>query len=108
MHRNIIINLMESLSLLLVSSFFIFHNIYLVLTGVLIAYLLISKHNIESLMRINKKEIVGNKDETVDHRKGEYRMIELENRASSLSLVETIEEYGFIPTANEKDKSNAA
>ncbi len=108
MYRNININLMESLSLLLVTSFFIFHNIYLVLIGVFLAYLLINKDNLEISVRFKKKKILENKDETIDDRKSEYRMIESENRASTLSLVETIEEYGFIPNANEKDKGNAA
>ena len=93
-----IINPMELLSLVLVISFFIFHNIYLVIFGMCLALFLINKNNSEILVKTNKKKIINKEVETVNHKHINETRIEAESECSPLSLVEAIEEYGFIPT----------
>ena len=109
MYRKIIIDPIESLSLLLVISFFIFHNIYIVLIGVCLALYLINKDNNDASLKAKKNKEL-HKD-NIKHNSD----IKIENNNdiskkddSNMKLVEAIEEYGFIPSVDEKDDRNAA
>ena len=104
-----IIDPMDSLSLLLVISFFIFHNIYIVIIGVSLALYLIKKDNKEKSLKsmsnkelntdnIKHKSIIKTEGSTTISKKEDYHM----------TLVEEIEEYGYIPSLDEKEDSNAA
>mgnify|MGYP001332007460 FL=1 len=81
-------NQFKYLSLVLVLSFFLVHNILLVITGIVLALIEINKNN-------DKQKV----DETKEYKSYE---IECENidpnkENKSLTLVEKIEELGFIP-----------
>ena len=104
MYRKMIIDPMELLSLLLVISFFKFHNIYIVITGASLAlYLLNKENNYESLKTKRNKEL--NK-ENFKHKSFIKTAINAnisKKENFDMTLVEKIEEYGFIPSLDEKD-----
>ena len=87
------------LSLTLVLSFFLMHNIYLVLFGIIISLYILNKN-------ILKKEINFRIDFNQENEKQKPKKtkniskkdIESENKLNDLSLVESIEEYGIIPS----------
>ena len=99
MTRNRTINVLEYISLFLVLSFFFIHNIYLVIFGLIFSiYELnrdlitnyISHYKVEKLLTDEKKQ-----DTLILKEKKE---IEASKEESVVSLVETIEELGFIPS----------
>ena len=99
--------LLEYLSMILILSYFFIHSIYLVFIGIIISVYLINvklvnkiiniliiklnKENPQKNYILNNKHIISNSND-----------LELNENNSSLSLVETIEELGFIPSINEK------
>ena len=98
--------LIEYLSLILVLSFFIIHNIYLELIGIGIAILSINKSDIISIFNpiivINDKKIKSNKQKETSKNLNNIK------EKTILSLVETIEESGFIPSIDKNEDNNAA
>ena len=109
MYRKMIIDPIESLSLLLVISFFIYHNIYIVIIGVSLALYLINKDNTYEILKLKRskelnkvnfkhKSFIKTESNTTISKKEDFHM----------SLVEKIEEYGFIPSLDEKDDRNGA
>ena len=104
-----IIDPMDSLSLLLVISFFIFHNIYIVIIGVSLALYLINKENTDKLLKLKSNKELST--DNIKHKRiGETESGNniLNNEDVNMKLVNLIEEYGFIPSLDEKEDSNAA
>ena len=98
--------LIEYLSLILVLSFFIIHNIYLEFIGIGLALLSINKKLIIGItntkIEINDKKIKSN----IQKEKSK-NLITIKEKPI-LSLVETIEESGFIPSIDKEKDNNAA
>ena len=105
---------MNYLSLLLVLSFFILHNIYVVFAGLLLAIYII---NIDFITNHLKNETTrkSNENESKESKESkesnlieiECKTLESENQDKRISLVELIEESGFIPSLK-KEKNNKA
>ena len=98
--------LIEYLSLILVLSFFIIHNIYLELIGIGLALLSINKKLIISI--INPKIVIKDKKIKSNIQKDKSKNLLTIKEKPILSLVETIEESGFIPSIDKEKDNNAA
>ena len=87
-------------------SFFIIHNIYIELIGIGLALLSINKKLIIGItntkIEINDKKISSNIQKETSK-----NLIKITEK-SILSLVETIEESGFIPSIDKEKDNNAA
>ena len=103
----------EYLSPIMVFSYFFIHNIFLVLIGITFSLYLININMINNL----KKSIYKNldvKNESKDLNKNEKKInsntinIKSTKEDKKLTLVEEIEEFGFIPSIDKKNSSNAA
>ena len=103
----------EYLSPILVFSYFFIHNIFLVLIGITFSFYLININMINNL----KKSIYKNlavKNESKDLNKNDKEItsntinIKSTKEDKKLTLVEEIEQFGFIPSIDKKNKSNAA
>ena len=99
---------MEYLSLALVLSFFILHNINIVLFGILIALFTINKKNIYSFIKFNQTKPFNKKVKTETLISKESKSKDTYREDSIISLAETIEEIGFIPSSEKSHDSNAA
>ena len=99
------IYLIEYISLFLVLSFLIIHNIYLELIGIGLAILSINKSFIISI--INKIVIKDKRLKSNPQKITSEKLITIKEK-SILSLVETIEESGFIPSIDKDQDNNAA
>ena len=110
MNNNNIKILVEFLSASLILSYFFIHNIIIVLIGTFFSFYLVNLKFFNSYIRAlnqglanikldNKKEKDLIHDSIQDEFTKEY---------SSLSLVEEIEELGFIPSINKNENSNVA
>ena len=95
------------MSLLLVVSFFIFNNIYLVLIGITIALYQLNKNklfNLTNMFLTNKtKETKHDRTNSKDNKKKKNYEVESNN-----SLVEKVEELGYIPSIDDNNEINAA
>ena len=103
----------DYLSLMIILSYAFIHNIYLVLLGISISAYLINIEFIDNFIRhlnkkLSNKKGVENKEDNEKVLKTESSRIILINKDSKPSLVETIEELGFIPSLDKNDDSNAA
>tara|TARA_Y100001968_G_scaffold327265_1_gene371941 strand:+ start:2882 stop:3226 length:345 start_codon:yes stop_codon:yes gene_type:complete len=103
--------LIEYLPLIFILSYFVFHHILLVLIGITYSLYLINNDLINSLIKSLKKNLINFKEfkySTINDKeiKSEYININSYGSDSKSTLVETIEELGFIPSIdkNEKDK----
>ena len=103
----------EYLSPTLVFSYFFVHNIFLVLIGITFSLYLININMINNLKKsINKNLVV--KNESKDLKKNDKEInsntinIKSTKEDKKLTLVEEIEEFGFIPSIDKKNKTNAA
>ena len=113
MNKKKIYNIIEYVSLALILSFFIIHNIFLVLIGIILSSYLINISFINTFMKLIKQKI---KTERVSGElimnnkiiKIDSNQIQLTKKDSKLSLVETIEELGYIPSLNNNEDSNAS
>ena len=103
----------EYLSSTLVLSYFFIHNIFLVLIGIIISLYLININFINRIIKSIYKNLV-NKNESIELNEKD---MEVEtnpiNKQSTkedtkLTLVETIEELGFIPSLGNSDENNVA
>ena len=103
----------EYLSPTLVFSYFFVHNIFLVLIGITFSLYLININMINNL----KNSIIKNfdiKNESKDSNKNDkeinYNTINIKStkEETKLTLVEEIEEFGFIPSIDKNNSSNAA
>ena len=97
---------LEYLSLILVLSFFIIHNIYLELIGIGLALLSMNKSFIISVIN-TKLVIIDKKIKSNPQKERSENVIKIKEK-SILSLVETIEESGFIPSIDKDEDNNAA
>ena len=100
--------LIEHLSLILVLSFFFIKNIYLVLIGIILALYKLNEKFLSKLIIF--LELKNSKKENIIDTsiKKDNETKESNNEIKKLSLVETIEETGIIPSGNEKGKIDAA
>jgi len=98
--------LIEYLSLILVLSFFIIHNIYLEFIGIGLAILSINKSAIISIF--NPIIVINNKKIKSNQQKETSKNLNTIKEKSILSLVETIEESGFIPSIDKDEDNNVA
>ena len=109
MNKKMGLKLIEYTSLLLVLSFFLFHNIYIELIGIVLALLSINKVFINILVNSqNKKGLIGNQTKADDLYKLEYKIRKSGHKNSDSSLVQKIEELGFIPSLDKDDDINVA
>ena len=108
-----ITQVIEYLSPTLVFSYFFIHNIFLVLIGIIFSLYLININMINNL----KKSILKNlavKNESKDLNKNQKKInsntinLKSTQEDKKLTLVEEIEEFGFIPSIDKKNNSNAA
>jgi len=103
----------EYLSPTLVFSYFFIHKILLVLIGITFSLYLININMINNLKKsINKNLIIKNqfKDLNKNNREINSKTIDIKSTKEDkkLTLVEEIEEFGFIPSIDKKNNSNAA
>ena len=113
MNKKIQTHHFEYLSLLLVLSFLVIHNIYLVITGISLAIYILNKNIFNSFINNfifshkNKihKEYDLEKDIPISL---ETSRAESNKENKLISLAELIEESGFIPSLDKEDNSNAA
>ncbi|WP_269615897.1 hypothetical protein [Prochlorococcus marinus] len=103
----------EYLSLALIISFFFAHNIFLVLIGIIFSIYLININMINNLKKSITKFFIL-KNESKDSNKNNEEINTATNNMKStkketkLTLVEEIEEFGYIPSIDKKNNSNAA
>ena len=103
----------EYLSLILIISYFFIHNILLVLIGITFSLYLININFFSRLIKpknlknINKKDSYNFNQDKVLKRSNPVN-IESNKEKRNLSLVEKIEELGFIPSINEENDTDAA
>ena len=105
--------LIEYLSPIMVFSYFFIHNIFLVLIGITFSLYLINFNMINNLKKsIYKNLAVENEciDLNKNEKKNNYNTINIKftKDDKKLTLVEEIEEFGFIPSIDKKNNSNAA
>ena len=106
-------HIIEYLSFTLILSYFFVHNIFLVLIGITFSIYLININYINTLIRsldktsISKKvSIELNKNDKLA--KSNSIQIDSDKEDKKLTLVETIEELGFIPSIDKNNDSEAA
>ena len=97
----------------LILSYFFIHNIYLVLIGIIFSLYLININFINRFLKyLNDNFAIKNDTKELSKSEKEIRSNEINNKSTKeekkLTLVETIEEYGFIPSIDENKENNAA
>ena len=103
----------EYLSPIMVFSYFFIHNIFLVLIGITFSLYLININMINNLKKSIYKNVTV-KNESKDLNKNENKInsntinLKSTKEDKKLTLVEEIEEFGFIPSIDKKNNSNAA
>ena len=103
------INIMEYLSLFLVLSFIVLHNIYLVFLGITLALYIIKKSYINGTISKLNDGIFNYKKIRIDISKKRNSMnLDLKNNDLNISLVEKVEESGIIPSLSKDDSDIAA
>ena len=103
----------EYLSSTLVLSYFLIHNIFLVLIGITLSLYLMNINFINRIIKsifkniVNKKESIelNSKDKEIETKPINKKSTEEDTK---LRLVETIEELGFIPSLDNNDETNVA
>ncbi len=103
----------EYLSSTLVFSYFFIHNIFLVLIGIIFSIYLININFINRIIKSFYKNLVNKKESIELNAKDTETEINPINKKSTkkdtkLTLVETIEELGFIPSLDNNDETNVA
>ncbi len=107
-----IYDIAEYLCPTLVLSYLIYHNIYLVLIGITLSLYFINityinsiiKSIITKLVEKNKSKDLNNKHKELETRSNSIKSL---NEDSRLTLVQAIEELGFIPSIDSNNDSNA-
>ena len=105
--------MIEYLSPIFILSYFFVHNIFLVLIGIIFSMYIININKINMLIEsINRIFIIKNesKDSNKINKEINLNTINIKSTKEEikLTLVEEIEEFGFIPSIDKKDNSNAA
>jgi hypothetical protein len=101
----------EFLSPTLIFSYFFIHKIFLVLIGITFSLYLININMINNLKKsIYKNLAVKNESKDLNENKINSNTINIKStkEETKLTLVEEIEEYGFIPSIDKKNNANAA
>ena len=103
----------EYLSPTLIFSYFFVHKIFLVLIGITFSLYLININMINNLKKsINKNLVIKNKSKGLNKNDKEIDSntinIKSTKEDKKLTLVEEIEEFGFIPSIDKKNNTNAA
>ncbi len=103
----------EYLSPTFIFSYFFVHNIFLVLIGIAFSLYLININMINNLKKsINRNIVIKNesKDSNKNDKKINSNTINIKSTKEDikLTLVEEIEEFGFIPSIDKKKNTNAA
>ena len=113
MNKNKINNVIEYLSATMIFSYFFVHNIFFVIIGISFSFYLLNIDFINSVIRpINRNfiikisTIVLNKNDKLT--KANSINIDSNKDDKKLSLVETIEELGIIPSIDKNEESDAA
>ena len=106
-------NQLEYLCPTLILSYFLLHNIFLVLIGIGFSVYLINIKVINNIVRSIKQILIEQNESKFANindkaKKYNYGNRELCEKESELTLVETIEELGFIPSLNQNEKDKAA
>ncbi|WP_269606426.1 hypothetical protein [Prochlorococcus marinus] len=112
MKINKINNLLEYLSATVIISYFFIHNILLVLIGIIFSLYLININFITSFLRSLKIDLIIEKVYQVLIKKDKVKKSDSINTKSitngpQLTLVEKIEELGFIPSIKNNNDNNA-
>tara|TARA_B100000700_G_scaffold306791_1_gene382385 strand:+ start:460 stop:801 length:342 start_codon:yes stop_codon:yes gene_type:complete len=113
MKNNKLNHFIEYLSSILVLSYFFIHNISLVLIGITFSLYLININFINRIIKSSNEKLL-NKKESIDLNVNdtEIKTNPINKKSTKedtkLTLVETIEELGFIPTLDKNDESNVA
>ena len=103
----------EYLSPTLVLSYFFIHNIFLVLIGISFSLYLININFINRIIKSIYTNLV-DKKESIEFNVNDTKITtnpinkKSTKEDTKLTLVETIEELGFIPTLDKNDESNVA
>ncbi len=105
--------LVECLSLTLILSYFFVHKIILVFTGITLSIYMINIDHINGIIRSINKNVIKNNITIRSTKTNKAPEIDSNKRGlakedSKLTLVETIEELGYIPSKDRKEDSNAA
>ena len=113
MKKNKIYHLIEYLSPTTILSYFYIHNIFLVLIGISLSLYLINIDFFNRIMRSINNHLVTRKlskklNKSDSSKKIVSYNIKSRNEYSTLSLVEKIEELGYIPSIDKNEKGNAA
>ena len=113
MKRTKLNHAIEYLSSTLVLSYFFIHNIFLVLVGITFSLYLMNINFINRIIKSIYKDLV-NKKESIELNTNdtEIKTNHINKKSTKedtkLTLVETIEELGFIPSLDNSDKNNVA
>ena len=113
MKKNNLINRAEYLPLIFIISYFFLHKIILVIFGMIIALYFINMNYISGIINsINKllKSDKSDKGFLTKNNKNENNnnYTEAVKKSPKLSLVEEVEELGFIPSKENNSENNAA
>ena len=110
MNDNKTFKLIESLALTLIISYFFIHKILLVLIGITFSLYLINYNIINNtiIKKLEKKKI--SNETNIYHKdiKSDSSKTKLDEENSKLTLVERIEEIGYIPVLDDDNDSSAA
>ena len=109
MKKIIYIKNMEYLSLSLVMTFLLIHNIYLVFIGMILAIYLINKKYINDIIEKLNKRKFNDEEIKIDSSISKASIIiDLIDEDLNYSLVEKVEESGIIPSLAKDDNDIAA
>ena len=105
--------ILEYLSTTLILSYFFIHNILLVLTGIILSIYLINISSINRFIKsINKSTVIrtATKDlyKNNNEAKSKSNLRKSREEDSELTLVESIEELGYIPSVKKNNQRNVA
>ena len=113
MNKTKIIHAIEYFSLTLILSYFFIHNIFLVMIGIIFSLYLININLINRIIKsINEKLIYKkeNIEQNVNNKEIKTNPTNTKSTKedTNLTLVESIEELGFIPSVEKNDDINVA
>ena len=113
MKKTKINHFIEYLSSTLILSYFFIHNIFLVLIGIIFSLYLININFINRIIKSIYKSFVNKEDSIgLNAKDNEIETIPINKKSTkedtNLTLVEKIEELGFIPSLDNSDETNVA
>ena len=109
MNDNRINKHLEYLSLILVLSFVLIKNIFIVFIGIIISLYSINKDYLYDIIKFIKNRMKDERDNIVEENKSkEVKKEKMKDNTSKLELVQAVEELGFIPSRDNSNKDKAA